>query len=267
MNPGIVQRILSVPNTEESVVYDENGNVYNLNQVECSLDVGNMNIPFSADGKITVDNFAFGPYHFHHADLSDVTALYLNLRGYEGNGYSFDFCTPDGTTLIYHATIVGNPAPGVKTFVISDTNAIDVTLESLAEATQMRSVNVGSEILCAFSSGIMITADYKNAVVDTTFDPVTIKLDNGQIVLNSAHLTNTYIRLFGTCSAEGELDLALGEAYVITDSGETVMLGSKNGVGTDKDGETFSITWQCATVIDPEKISEIHIADAVINVK
>ncbi|MBQ7669586.1 MAG: hypothetical protein IJS45_02550 [Clostridia bacterium] len=262
--PGV-----AVPNSKDRFVYDNYGNKYLLSdQLECSLDVGNMDIPFSADGSITVDNCAFGPYHHHHADLSELTALYINIKGYEDNGLTFEFYSSDGTKLPYIGAVIADPAPGIKTLVVYDSYTVeDMTLERFSQAYEMRSVQHDSETLCTFSSGVKISADFKNEVVDTSFDPVIIALDNGQIVLNSAHMTNTYIRLLGTCVGLGELDLALDEAYVVTDSVETVMLGSKHGVGTDKDGVTFSIEWQCETVIDPEKIAEIHVNGTVIKLK
>ena len=257
----------AVPNNDDVIIYGDDGETYQRYDVECALDAGSMNVPFSEDGSVTVTNFAFGPYHYQRADHSYISVLYINLKGFDGDETHFDFYSSDGTKLSYNAVLTGAPAPGIKTFAVYDTRIEDMTIAQLAKVSEISAVRHSSDLLCSFSDSIRVSADFKNAVVDKTFDPVTIPQENGSIVLNSAHLTNTLITLSGYCTANGYLDIALDGAFVVTVSGDTVMLGTKNGVGTSADGATFSISWQCATVIDPEKISEIHIGDTVINIK
>lgn len=125
------------------------------------------------------------------------------------------------------------------------------------------------ETFCSFSSGIGVDGNFKNTTLETEFDPVEIVCGNGKLVLHRAHITNTDLRLFG----DGEIidgagvDDILRAAYVVTDDGTTIPLGRKIDRGTDPlSGET-GVGWQCETVLDPEKIAEIHIGDAVIKLK
>ncbi len=259
----------ATPDKEPYSYVEVNGEQYlRTNNVTSRLAAGGLEIPLSADGRLTVDNFGYGAIGYAKDDGTQPQALYLNVKGFEYREglTTFEIISGDGSR--YGVFVSDRPANGVLTLVINDdTEFSDIDSYDLANIVGISVTEFNYNVLCSFKEPIRISGDYKNASVKTDFEEVTIKLEGGDIVLRRAEMNNAEISLFGDCTVSGPAyDLDLESAFAILENGEKIALGGKTIGGSTLDGECV-IGWQLATTIDPEKIVEIHVNGAVVKFK
>ena len=265
----------AVPDKEPFYYYED---ILVPNNIISELGAGGMEIPLSSDGAVVIDNFAFAPYGYSRTDdETQVMALYINLKGFDEDVGSFIIESQDDDTRLLTGAVTSHPAPGIITVAIHDEYQNNVTPEDLWKILGLTGRRVETDAVCSFSSAIEINGDFKNDVIERDIDPVTMRFENGSLTITKVYISNTDLKLYGTSSVLGgtygtdgedkSFDEIIKAAYVVTDNGETVMLGQKLVGGYDPETDLEVIGWQCETVLDPEKIAEIYIGDAVIKLK
>lgn len=171
--------------------------------------------------------------------------------GYQKEVYFF--MLDDSTDLSYHFEAFALFYSDEKHYIGQDAKLYigDVTAD-LSDDT--------SVVVCSFTEpvSVNVTADTGMRTVD--FDEGEFAILDGGFEFGYVEITATTVTLYGKCYIEGpvyEMEEIMDNAYLIC-NGEQVLLGTKHGGGTTVDG-VDTVSWQNATLIDPDAVTAICI--------
>ena len=215
-----------------------------------------------SDGAIMTDRVSGG------GTLPFVFAHYAELKLSDGTTSTLTFvATNDSNESVFHmeghTILIGCEESKITSLL----NGATVKLGDISCMIKDENGKYVEEfVLCSLTRPITLRGNYKNTILNVNFEPVTISLADGDITFRSAEMKNVGIVIYGDCYAQDISDLDLKNAFAVLDNGEQMVLGHKTVAGVTTEGD-FCIGWILDTVIDPEKIAEIHVNGTVIKLK